>query len=61
LYVLFMIGASVEPTLEFPSGAVPFYFFVGLALGLIRWQVPQKNKIDRRKAASVCIGETVRL
>jgi O-antigen ligase len=53
LYVISMISVSVEPGLEFPSGAVPFYFFVGLTLGLIRWQVPQKNKSDRRMAAFV--------
>ena len=41
VYVVFMIEASVEPTFEFPSAAIPFYFFIGLALGLIRWQVPQ--------------------
>jgi O-antigen ligase len=41
VYVVFMIDASVEPTFEFPSAAIPFYFFVGLALGLIRWRVPQ--------------------
>jgi len=35
-YVLFMIGSLVEAPFEFPSGAVPFYFFMGLTLGLIR-------------------------
>jgi O-antigen ligase len=41
VYVIFVIEACVEPAFEFPSGAIPFYFFVGLALGLIRWQLPQ--------------------
>lgn len=50
-YVVFMIGASVEATFEFPSGSVPFYFFTGLALGLIRWQVPQRNKLNPRGSA----------
>jgi len=43
-YVLFMIGSLVEGPFEFPSGAVPFYFLMGLALGLMRWQVPQTNR-----------------
>jgi O-antigen ligase len=47
-YVLFMIGSLVEAAFEFPSGAVPFYFLMGLALGLIRWQLPQKAKTDLR-------------
>jgi|SRR5271155_3618677 len=40
VYVVYMISALVEPTFEFPSGAIPFYFFLGLSLGLIRWQIP---------------------
>jgi len=43
-YLVFMIEISVEAGLEFPSGAVPFYFFVGLALGLIRFQ-PSARRI----------------
>jgi len=38
LYMIFMIVLQVEPGLEFPSGAVPFYFFVGLSLGMIRYR-----------------------
>ena len=40
LYVVFMLVMHVEPGLEFPSGSIPFYFFVGLFVGLIRWQLP---------------------
>jgi O-antigen ligase len=40
LYVVYMISSLVEPTFEFPSAAVPFYFFLGLSLGLIRRQLP---------------------
>ena len=40
-FIAFMIGISCEPGLEFPSGSVPFYFFLGLALGVIRWQFRQ--------------------
>jgi O-antigen ligase len=42
-YVLFMISSFVEAPFEFPSGAVPFFFFMGYCLGLIRWQLPNKN------------------
>jgi len=40
LYLVYMISSTVEPAFEFPSAAVPFYFFLGLSLGLIRWQLP---------------------
>jgi len=33
-YVLAMIVTTVQPYLEFSYGAIPFYFFVGLALGI---------------------------
>jgi O-antigen ligase len=42
-YVLFMIGSLVEGPFEFPSGAVPFYFLMGFALGLMRWQLSDKT------------------
>jgi O-antigen ligase len=51
VYVIFMIEASVEAGFEFPSGAIPFYFFVGLGLGLIRWQLPQQ--LRRRTAQAL--------
>jgi hypothetical protein len=51
-YVLFMISSFVEGAFEFPSGAVPFYFFMGFALGLIRWHLsPTKTKAEQRLAA----------
>jgi O-antigen ligase len=59
-YVIFMIVTSVEPGLEFPSGAIPFYFFVGLAVGLTRWQIPQRNR-ERPMAAFVSSVERTRL
>jgi hypothetical protein len=43
-YLIFMIVMHVDPGLEFPSGAIPFYFFVGLILGIIRWQIPAANE-----------------
>jgi hypothetical protein len=53
VYVLFMIEASCQAEFEFPSGSIPFYFFVGLSLGLIRWQFPQKRVAEVQKAATV--------
>jgi O-antigen ligase len=35
-YVLVIIVSLVEPAFEYPSGAVPFYFFMGFALALMR-------------------------
>jgi O-antigen ligase len=51
VYVIFMIQASVEAGFEFPSGAIPFYFFTGLALGLIRYQIPHKRRGQLLQAA----------
>jgi O-antigen ligase len=51
-YVLFMIGSLVEGPFEFPSGAVPFYFLMGFALGLIRWQLPDKTGANGRRVHS---------
>lgn len=51
VYVIFMIQASVEPGFEFPSGSIPFYFFTGLALGLIRYQIPHKRRGQLLQAA----------
>jgi len=39
-YVQFMISSFAEGPFEFPSAAIPFYFFMGLAAGLIRWRMP---------------------
>lgn len=44
-YVTFMIVACVEPAFEFPEGAVPFYFFMGVALGTLRWRIPSRAVI----------------
>lgn len=48
-YLIVMVASLVEPAFEFPSSAVPFYFLMGLALGLIRWHLPQKAKTDYRQ------------
>lgn len=48
-YVIFMIVSLVEAAFEYPSGAIPFYFFMGIALGLIRWQFPSKTGSNRHK------------
>jgi O-antigen ligase len=58
-YVLFMIASFVEPPFEFPSGAVPFYFWTGFALGLMRWHLSPKGKNEHRLAVLVNTAETV--
>ena len=50
-YVVFMIGSLVEGPFEYPSRAIPFYFLMGFALGLIRWHLSPKNKGERRLPA----------
>jgi O-antigen ligase len=52
-YVLFMIGSLVEGAFEFPSGAILFYFFMGFALGLIRWHLSDRNKVEQGLAGFV--------
>jgi len=42
VYLIYMIESNVEPSFEFPSASIPFYFYMGLALGLIRWQLPRR-------------------
>lgn len=55
LYMVYMISSIVEPAFEFPSAAVPFYFFLGLSLGLIRWQLPQmvEQPVPHQRAAEL--------
>lgn len=55
LYVVYMISSIVEPAFEFPSAAVPFYFFLGLSLGLIRWHLPQmvEQPVPHQRAAEL--------
>jgi hypothetical protein len=50
-YVLFMMGSLVESPFEYPAAAIPFYFLMGFALGLMRWQLSPKNKADRQLVA----------
>jgi len=57
VYVIFMIEASVEPTFEFPTGSIPFFFFLGLALGLIRLQF---GRTPARATAHVLATTSVR-
>jgi O-antigen ligase len=47
-YVLFMMSSTVESPFEYPASAIPFYFFMGFALGLIRWHLSPKNKGEQR-------------
>jgi len=51
-YVTFMLGSFVESPFEYPEQAIPFYFLMGFALGLIRWHLPQA-----RVNPAVCVRE----
>lgn len=42
-YVLFMMSSLVESPFEYPAFAIPFYFLIGTALGMIRWQLFRKK------------------
>ena len=52
-YLIIMVEASTQPALEFPSGSIPFFFFTGLVLGLMRRQTPQRNKLNPQGSAVV--------
>jgi O-antigen ligase len=50
-YIVFMVGSFVESPFEYPAHAIPFYFLMGFALGLIRWHLSPRNKGDHRLTA----------
>jgi O-antigen ligase len=50
-YMIVMIDSLVEGPFEFPSGAVPFYFFMGFALGVIRLYFSGKSRSAQPSAA----------
>jgi O-antigen ligase len=50
-YVLLMMSSFVESPFEYPADAIPFFFLMGFALGLIRWHLSPKNKSEHRLAA----------
>lgn len=52
-YVLFMIGSFVEASFEFPSGAVPFYFFTGFSIGVMRAYFPVKSRSEQPAAVAL--------
>jgi len=56
-YVLFVNVSLVEGPFEFPSGAVPFYFFMGFALGLMRWHMSDKKRRQYRATGSANSAE----
>jgi len=47
-YVLFMMSSLVESPFEYPAKAIPFYFLMGLALGIMRWHLSPKAKQELR-------------
>ena len=52
-YVAFMVHSLVEGPLEKPSTAIPFYFFVGLAVGVIRLRMVADSRKNPRNVGSV--------
>jgi O-antigen ligase len=42
-YIIVTISSLVEPTFEYPSFAIPFYFLIGFAVGTIRWHLFSRN------------------
>jgi O-antigen ligase len=50
-YVIFMVGSFVESPFEYPAHAIPFYFLMGYALGLIRWRMSPNKTGEQRLAA----------
>lgn len=42
-YVLLMMSSFVESPFEYPADAIPFFFLMGFALGLMRWHLSPKN------------------
>jgi O-antigen ligase len=53
-YVSANIHSLVQPEFEFSSAAIPYYFMVGFALGLIRWHA--QNSLLGRTGASYSEG-----
>lgn len=49
-YVLFMMTSLVESPFEYPASAIPFYFLIGFALGLIRWHLSPKKSSEYQPA-----------
>ena len=47
--IVALLEASVQPAFEFSHGAIPFYFLVGLAIGLMRHG---KGSLDFRPLAA---------
>jgi len=45
-FVVALLQASVQPSLEFSSGACPFYFLAGIGLGMIRWRKREPSAVS---------------
>jgi O-antigen ligase len=45
-FVVALLQASVQPSLEFSSGACPFYFLAGIGLGIIRWRKREPSAVS---------------
>jgi hypothetical protein len=44
-FVVALLQATVQPSLEFSSGACPFYFLAGIGLGIIRWRQHEPSAV----------------
>lgn len=49
-YVIFMMSSLVESPFEYPASAIPFYFLMGFALGLMRWHFASEKEGQHRGA-----------
>lgn len=54
LYLILMIDMSVQPGLEFSFGAIPFYFLMGFALGVISFQLNGIPNATKSRISSNC-------
>jgi hypothetical protein len=48
-YIIATIHASTQPGFEFSAGAIPFYFLMGVGLGIIRWHLPPSAGEGRKR------------
>jgi len=54
-FLLVLLHASVQPTLELSHGSIPFYFLLGLGIGIMEKMKnsfdPQSFDVDARRTA----------
>jgi hypothetical protein len=52
-YLLMMIHTSVQPAFEFAYGSIPFYFMMGLFLGITRWRLADQESRNSEPAPAI--------